>query len=160
MQKEFTAQLSAAGTPPNVSFPLVYASEINERAVWLLNRNLVGNDLKGKTVRILKGDFVEQVKLLKNEGIQFQAIYTNPPFKMGHGVILDLFAAAVSVLAPDGFIQYVHKKSLGAEGLMQKLKDIYPDWSVMAVKKQSGYYIVVMSHREIEENDPRLLPQK
>jgi len=75
-------------------------------------------------------------------------------------MILKMFASAVSVLSSDGFIQYVHKKSLGAEGLMQKLKDLYPDWYVTAIKKQSGYFVIVMSHQEFEENDPRLLPQK
>lgn len=160
LQKEFTAQLIAAGNPPKIDVPLVYASEINERAIWLLNRNLVGNELKGKTVRILKGDFIQQVELVKKEAIQFQAVYTNPPFKLGHKVLLDLFAAAVSVLAPDGFIQYVHKKSLGAEGLMQKLLDLYPDWFVTPIKKHSGYYVIVMSHQEFEDNDPRLLAQK
>ena len=61
------------------------------------------------------------------------------------------------MLDTDGFLEYVHKKTLGAEGFMQKLQRAYPEWTIDVVKKQSGYYIIIIAQSPLEESDPRLL---
>lgn len=141
---------SISGNPP---MPQIYASEVNERAVWLLKRNLLANNCKN--VEILKGDFRDHVLELQAQGITFQAIFTNPPLKTGHEVMLELFKGAMELLSPTGYIQYVHLKKLGAPGFLQKLQDLQPDWYFYIVKKKAGFHVILLSpiEREFEEED-------
>ena len=136
--------------------PQIYASEVNERAIWLMKRNFVLNDCKD--VKILKGDFVEQVKKLQDDEIQFKAVFTNPPLKTGHAKMLELFEGAMSLLAPDGYIQYVHKKKLGAPGFMNKLKDLHPEWHFRVIRKKGGFHVIVLSPVEFDSETPETDP--
>lgn len=133
----------------------IYASEVNQRAVWLLKRNILANNLQN--VEILSGKFQEQVKHLKEKNIRFQAVYTNPPLKTGHKTMLELFSAAAELLTENGFIQYVHKKKLGAEGFQNKLRELFPTWSLQTVRKQAGYHIIVFSPNPLSL-PPRIVP--
>ncbi|WP_371806532.1 methyltransferase [Candidatus Lokiarchaeum ossiferum] len=141
---------SISGNPP---LPHIYASEVNDRAVWLLNRNLLANNCKDVTV--LKGDFRDHIDELKTQGITFEAIFTNPPLKTGHEVMLELFQGAMDLLSPTGYIQYVHLKKLGAPGFLQKLQDLQPDWYFYILKKKAGFQVILISpiEREFDEED-------
>ncbi|UYP45854.1 putative S-adenosylmethionine-dependent methyltransferase [Candidatus Lokiarchaeum ossiferum] len=141
---------SISGNPP---LPQIYASEVNDRAVWLLNRNLLANNCKD--VIVLKGDFRDQIDELKAHGITFKAIFTNPPLKTGHEVMLELFQGAMDLLSPDGYIQYVHLKKLGAPGFLQKLQDLKPEWYFYILKKKGGFQVILISpiEREFEKED-------
>ncbi|MHA1796126.1 MAG: class I SAM-dependent methyltransferase [Promethearchaeota archaeon] len=125
----------------------IYASEVNERAVWLMKRNILVNNCKN--IEILRGPFQDRINELKEQGIRFQAVYSNPPLKMGHKTMLDLFQAAADLLTEYGFIQYVHKKKLGAEGFQNKLQELYPSWSLVTLKKQAGYHVIIFSKHPI-----------
>ncbi|MHA1584607.1 MAG: methyltransferase, partial [Promethearchaeota archaeon] len=128
--------------------PQIYASEVNERAVWLFKRNLISN--KCENITILKGDFRDYIDKMKSDGIQFQAIYTNPPLKTGHDVMLELFEGAMSLLAPNGFIQYIHMKKLGAPGFLKKLKQLRPEWHYLVIKKKAGFHVILVSPKEMD----------
>ncbi len=136
----------------------IYASEINERALWLLNRNIIANNCK--KIEIMKGDFLQTIeKVLHNQqeptSFKFSAIYTNPPLKLGHKYLLKLFEKAFNLLNtedPTSFVQYVHKKSLGAQGFMKKVKKLRPNWHFHIIKKVSGYFIILVSpHKFVPE---------
>lgn len=136
---------------PKTSFiPNIFASEINDRAIWLLNRNIVTN--KCDNISILKGDFRDHYDLLKEKGVKFQAVYTNPPLKTGHSVMLDLFDQAMDLLTPTGFIQYIQMKKLGAPGFLKKLKNLRPgeDWFFTVVKKKGGFHVIIASRIEFK----------
>lgn len=136
-RQQKTGPLMNLNTSQNIE---VYASEVNERAAWLLARNAVLNDCK--PIKILKGDFQNHIASLKANGITFNAVYSNPPLKMGHDVMITLFSGAIELLSDHGFVQYVHKKSLGAEAFMAKLKDLFPLLSIEVLIKQNGYYVI------------------
>ncbi|TFH30001.1 MAG: methyltransferase domain-containing protein [Promethearchaeota archaeon] len=146
LEKELTLQTFPI-RDANVSFQ-IYASEINERAVWLLNRNIQANNCDH--IKVLSGDFQETGFLLLESGIKFDAIYSNPPLKTGHENMLAMFEMATRLLKPEGFIMYVHKKQLGAEGFQTKLHALHPDWVIETVKKQAGFHIIVFSPQSIE----------
>jgi len=132
-------QLQKRVNPPSP----IFASEVNERAVRLLTRNIVENKAQGITV--IKGDFSNTSVELLEKNIRFGAIYCNPPLKSGHDKILDLFEKAMKLITPTGFIQYVHKKSLGAEGFLEKLKTLQPTWFFKIIRKKGGFYVIVGS---------------
>ena len=127
---------------PIISSFQIYASEVNERASWLLKRNI--HDNEAKNIEIL-GDFLELEPEFQSKNLVFDAIYTNPPLKTGHETMLKIFELAAKFLNPDGFIQYVHKKKLGAEGFMNKLQNLLPSWHFSVIRKKSGYHIIVAS---------------
>ena len=106
-----------------------------------------------KEIKILKGDFRTHLQLLLEQHIQFQAIYTNPPLKLGHDLMLELFEGAMQLLTPTGYIQYVHKKKLGAPGFLKKLQTLQPDWFFRIVKKKAGYHVIVLSPVEFDVED-------
>ncbi len=64
--------------------------------------------------------------------------------------MIQFFEKAFTLLNPSGFIQYVHKKTLGAEAFIQKLIPLRPDWNFEVVAKKSGYFIYLISPQEIE----------
>lgn len=121
----------------------IYASEINERAAWLLNRNILANNCP--KVEVLTGPFQSHVDSLLENKIFFDAIYCNPPLKTGHENMLELFDMAAQLLKPQGFIEYVHKKKLGASGFQAKLQNLRPSWYLETIRKQSGYHIILFS---------------
>jgi 16S rRNA (guanine1207-N2)-methyltransferase len=123
--------------------PAIYASEVNERAVRLLTRNIVENKAEG--IRVLKGDFSDTAKELHDSNVRLGVVYCNPPLKAGHEKMLEIFQNAMNLLEPFGFIQYVHKKSLGAEGFLEKLKTLRPTWFFKVIRKKGGYYVIVGS---------------
>jgi 16S rRNA (guanine1207-N2)-methyltransferase len=131
----------------SVEIPQIYAVEVNERAAWLLNKN--ANDNNCKNIQVFKGDFLTYAPQWEATGVQFTAIYTNPPLKLGHDIMLQIFENAFKLLHPSGFLQYVHKKTLGAEGFMQKLIKLRPDWNFEIVRKKAGYHVYLVSATEI-----------
>ncbi|MHA1611372.1 MAG: class I SAM-dependent methyltransferase [Promethearchaeota archaeon] len=146
LEKELTLQ--SFQIPENEGSFQIYSSEINERAVWLLKRNIQGNNCEH--IKVLLGPIQETKNGLLESGIKFDAIYSNPPLKTGHGNMLDMFEIACDLLKPEGFLMYVHKKKLGAEGFQAKLHTLHPDWILETVKKQAGYHVIVFSPQPIE----------
>ncbi|MHA1718628.1 MAG: methyltransferase [Promethearchaeota archaeon] len=144
LEKEYRFQNQMNEEHPPI--PNIYASEVNERGVWLLKRNIISNNCK--KIKVLKGDFQDHFETLKKEGVHFQAVYTNPPLKTGHDVMLDLFEQSMELLAPNGFIQYVHMKKLGAAGFLKKLQILRPDWFFTTVRKKGGYHVILVSPTE------------
>ncbi len=144
---ELTKQ-TVQSTPITPLIYKIYASEVNERALWLLKRNIVSN--KCRNIEILPGPFQDSVDKLKLSNIRFNAVYTNPPLKTGHKNMLELFEAAADLLTKNGFIQYVHKKKLGAEAFQAKLLDIKPSWNIETIKKQSGYHVILFSPKPLD----------
>jgi 16S rRNA G1207 methylase RsmC len=149
LEKEYTLQEQMNNDASPI--PQIYASEINERALWLLNRNLVDNTCHA--IHVLKGDFLTHVPILQQQNIQFDAIYCNPPLKIGHEALLSLFQATMGLLKPHGFLQYVHLKKLGAEGFVQKLVNLQPTWSYVITRKKAGYHVFVISPQPIQFPD-------
>lgn len=127
--------------------PKIFASEINERAIWLLNRNIIANNCKN--IEVLKGDFEGWDIYLKESEIKFDVIYSNPPLKVGHEKLLKIFDLAMKNLQSHGFILYVHKKKLGAPGFYKKMQNLRPKWKSGIYKKSGGYHLIVFAPEEL-----------
>ncbi len=149
LNKEYNLLHHSNSSQPPI--PTIYASEINERAIWLLNRNIIANN--SHNIKMLKGDFREHIKELKEKNIKFKAIFTNPPLKIGHEILLEIFSAAFDLLSPEGYMQYIHLKKLGAPGFLNKLQQLKPDWNFYLIKKKAGYHLFTISKNEMEFED-------
>ena len=124
----------------------IHSSEVNSRAAWLLNRNIILN--KCTNIEIMKGDFTTSYNRFKKREITFDAVYSNPPLKIGHKKMMEIFNKIIDLLSPIGFVQYVHKKRLGAEGFLDKLKDIHSNLYFNLVEKTGGFNIYLISKQK------------
>lgn len=117
----------------------VYMVDINKDAVELANRNIVRNNLDLRRVKVLHGDLYEPVK-----GLAFDAIYSNPPFSAGMGVVERLITEAPKHLKPGGTLQIVVRK--GAEKVYHIMRQSFNHVEKLASKK--GYKILLAQKQD------------
>ncbi len=122
-----------------------FFSEVNKRAIWVLKKNIRNYNLK--KFRILSGNFVEKAKNLKKENIKFKAIYCNPPNRAGLDIIFEMFHAAIDLMEEDGFMQYVIKKSYGAESFSSRIITEFPNHDIFCTGVKSGYRIYTIVNK-------------
>ena len=122
-----------------------YFSEINKRAMWVLKKNIRNYNIKN--YRIISGNFVEKAPKLKQEGIKFKAIYCNPPNRAGLEIIFQMFHAAIDLMDEDGFMQYVIKKSYGAESFAGKIISKFPNHDIYCTGVKSGYRVYTVVNK-------------
>ena len=89
---------------------IVYAVDVNERALDLTARNATALGLTG--VRALAAHDIP-------EGVQFDLIWSNPPIRVGKAVLHDLLATWLPRLAADGVAHLVVQKNLGSDSLQR-----------------------------------------
>lgn len=122
-----------------------FFSEVNKRAIWVLKKNIRNYNIK--KYRIISGNFVEKAKKLKEENIRFKAIYCNPPNRAGLDVIFAMFHAAIDLMDEDGFMQYVIKKSYGAESFAGKIITEFPNHDIFCTGVKSGYRVYTIVNK-------------
>ncbi|MFW9936295.1 MAG: class I SAM-dependent methyltransferase [Candidatus Thorarchaeota archaeon] len=117
----------------------VYMIDINQRAIWCTKENIKINipDSKNQTI-VLKGNYFEP--LIKNN-VKFDAIYMNPPLRKGRKEFLNLFQELPNYLKKKGFFQFVIKKKMGAEYVLDYLRKKYSEQTVEVLCKRSGYWV-------------------
>jgi 16S rRNA G1207 methylase RsmC len=103
----------------------VYAVDVNERALDLL-RTTAGS-LGLDRVHASQPDGVP-------EGVQFDAIWSNPPIRVGKAVLHDLMLTWLPRLAPGGVAHLVVQKNLGSDSLHRWLSE-HLDPQVFAVSR-------------------------
>lgn len=75
---------------------------------------------------------------------RFDAIYSNPPIRIGKQALHDLLLSWLARLTPDGVAYLVVQRNLGADSLQRWLTDQgYPCERVVSAK---GYRILAASH--------------
>ncbi len=122
-----------------------FFSEVNKRAIWVLKKNIRNYNIK--KYRIISGNFVEKAKKLKEENIKFKAIYCNPPNRAGLEIIFDMFHAAIDLMDEDGFMQYVIKKSYGAESFAGRIITEFPNQDIFCTGVKSGYRVYTVVNK-------------
>jgi 16S rRNA (guanine1207-N2)-methyltransferase len=112
----------------------VVLTEVNRRAARLAGENLSRNGLRNAEVRV--GRLFEPV-----HGEQFDVIATNPPYRAGRPLVLEMLAQYPEYLAPGGHLLLVGK---GSQGIR-----FYQDWlsrtgaaQVDVVGRGSGYRVL------------------
>jgi 16S rRNA (guanine1207-N2)-methyltransferase len=92
----------------------VYAVDVNERALDLLRTTAASLSLD--RVHASQPDGIP-------EGVQFDAIWSNPPIRVGKAALHDLLLGWLPRLAPGGVAHLVVQKNLGSDSLQRWLAE-------------------------------------
>ncbi|HEY8953554.1 MAG TPA: methyltransferase [Candidatus Dormibacteraeota bacterium] len=112
----------------------VWAVDVNERAVQLTRDNAAA----AKTPNVV-ACFPDEVPT----GVQFTAIYSNPPVRVGKAPLHDLLLRWLPRLAPGATAYLVVQRNLGADSLAAWLSA--EGWQVRRLKSKKGYRILEVS---------------
>ncbi|MBY8991072.1 MAG: class I SAM-dependent methyltransferase [Candidatus Lokiarchaeota archaeon] len=118
---------------------LVYLIDINKRAVWCTKENIKINlNNTKKNIQVLQGNYFEP---LQKKNVKFDTIYMNPPLRQGRKEFLQLFEVIPSYLKPQGSFQFVIKKKMGAQYVLDYINQTYPNNHIEIICKRSGYWV-------------------
>jgi len=120
--------LAMAGRSPGAT---VWAIDVNERARQLTADNAAVNGLSNVTV-VAPDEIPEDVR--------FDAIWTNPPIRIGKSALHELLSTWLSRLTPAGEAVLVVHRHLGADSLQRWLTD--EGWSTDRLASKRGYRIL------------------
>lgn len=112
----------------------VHMVDVNERAVELSNENAEKNEIKN--VRIYQSDLFSNIDSAQT----FASIITNPPIRAGKKVVHAIFEKSAEHLRTSGELWIVIQKKQGGPSVIEKLKELFDEVSV--VQKKKGYYII------------------
>ncbi|MCI4343271.1 MAG: methyltransferase [Thermoplasmata archaeon] len=112
----------------------VVLTEVNRRAARLARLNLERNHVENGEVRV--GDLFAPVP-----GERFDLIATNPPYRAGRPLILELVTEAPDHLTPSGRLLIVGK---GTQGILYYQKWLEEHWpgTVEVLGRRSGYRVL------------------
>lgn len=122
--------LSIALTSPETE---VFAVDINERAVTQTKENADRLGLKNLKA-ILPTDLDKSQK--------FDAIWSNPPIRIGKSALHKLMHTYLPRLMPGGDAYLVVQKQLGAESFQKWLASEFDDCQVTKVENSKGYRVI------------------
>ncbi len=112
----------------------VTLTEVNHRAARLARENLARNHLRNAEVRI--GRLFEPVA-----DDSFDVIATNPPYRAGRELVLEILRGAPGHLAPGGRLVLVGKGSQGIRYYQEWLRSNW-DGAVEVLARGSGYRVL------------------
>jgi|SRR5438105_72979 len=112
----------------------VWAIDINERAVELTRANAI---LTGTP------NITALTPLEVPDDLRFDAIYSNPPVRIGKEPLRRLLAEWLDRLAPGGHAHLVVQRNLGSESLVGWLTET--GRSVERIKSKKGYRVITVT---------------
>lgn len=110
---------------------MVWAVDVNERALELTAENAERCGV-GDRVRVATPDSVPA-------GVTFDAVWSNPPVRIGKPALHDLLLRWLPRLAPDGEARLVIGKNLGGDSLQRWL--IEQGWPTERVASAKGFRV-------------------
>ncbi len=122
--------LAIAKLNPNT---LVYALDVNNRSLELTRQNAERNEL-ANIKPVLATDIPDD--------LEFQAIWSNPPIRIGKQALHELLQVWLPRLAIDGVAMLVVQKQLGADSLQKWITDSFENLSLDRVNTAKGYRII------------------
>jgi 16S rRNA G1207 methylase RsmC len=115
----------------------VWAIDVNERALDLARRNA---EATGRgNVTVCTPDEVPA-------GVMFAAIYSNPPIKVGKGVLHEMLLRWLPRLLPGGAAYLVVQKHLGSDSLARWLTE--QGFPTTRLTSDRGYRVLAVSPKE------------
>ena len=122
----------------------VHFYDINKRAINLAKENIAIQNLRNYSV--FEGDFVRNLHV---NGIKYDALYINPPIKIGQDKFIPQITSAIEFLKKNSTIYIVIKRSLGAQGVLSKINRFFEiknrtESVEINVKKSSGYWVIAV----------------
>ena len=123
----------------------VHFIDINSRATELAKKNI--KRYKLRKTSIFTGDYM---KILEDNSFRYDAIYFNPPIRLGKKIYLSHIHNALNFLNPNGFMQIVIKKKLGAESAYNSLYTNIDEnkFEMKILGKNSGYWVFEIRNHE------------
>lgn len=109
----------------------VWGVDVNERAIGLTAENAEAAGLTN--VRVALADEVPA-------DVRFDAIYSNPPIRIGKGALHQLLLTWLARLTPAGAAYLVVQKNLGSDSLARWLADA--DHPTEKLASQKGYRVL------------------
>ncbi len=128
--------LAMAATAPEAT---VWAVDVNERARQLTAANARSNGLPN--VRVAAPADV-------TPGVEFAAMWSNPPIRVGKEALHALLLTWLPRLAPGGWAELVVQRNLGADSLQRWLDGALPDGLRVQRQASSKGYRVLLVTRE------------
>jgi 16S rRNA (guanine1207-N2)-methyltransferase len=113
----------------------VWAVDVNERAIELTKTNAEGAAVANVTARA-----PDEVP----DDLRFDAIYSNPPVRVGKAALHELLVRWLGRLRPDGRAYLVVQRNLGADSLAAWLAA--QGYQVQRLKSKKGYRILQVAH--------------
>ena len=111
--------------------------EINERAYNLILSNI---KLNNSNSIAYNSNLYEKVFDLK-----FSSIVTNPPIRAGKGVYLSILTNSFNYLNDSGELWFVMRNNHGVKTV---IKDLSKKYNTSVLKKDAGYYVVMVKNGE------------
>lgn len=111
----------------------VWGVDVNARSVTLANQNSQKLQLTNFRA-VLSKDLPSELK--------FDAIWSNPPIRIGKKALHELLTHYLGLLAKNGKAMFVIQKQLGAESLLKWLTEQYPAMSVRRALSDRGYWVI------------------
>jgi len=114
----------------------VWAVDVNTRALDLTRRNALANGAAG-VVALPAGEALERAR---TEGVRFDLIWSNPPVRIGKQALHQMLGDWLLLLADEGVAYLVVQRNLGADTLVNWLRD--EGWSAARIASKKGYRII------------------
>jgi len=111
----------------------VWAVDVNERALDLTRRNASALGLAG--VRAVEPSDVP-------EDLSFDAIWSNPPIRVGKSALHEMLATWLPRLAPGGAAHLVVQRNLGADSLARWLEGTLAGLTVSRAASAKGFRVL------------------
>lgn len=111
----------------------VYGLDINTRSIDLANLN--AKNLSLKNFRALNASGIPA-------DMNFDAIWSNPPIRIGKIQLHELLSTWLPRLKPGGIAMLVVQKQLGADSLQKWLAENFSDFSVEKHSTDKGFRII------------------
>jgi 16S rRNA (guanine1207-N2)-methyltransferase len=109
----------------------VVAVDVNSRALELTRANATANGVLN--LEVCAPDEVDP-------DLRFDAIYSNPPIRVGRPALLELLATWLARLAPGGHAYLVVQRHLGADSLAERLRS--QGYEVLRMGSKRGYRLL------------------
>lgn len=111
----------------------VYALDVNQRSLELTAANAASLGLSN--VRTVLANEIPA-------GLEFSAIWSNPPIRIGKAKLHELLLNWLPRLAPGATAMLVVAKHLGADSLLRWLAETLPNFEVRRLDSAKGYRII------------------
>jgi 16S rRNA G1207 methylase RsmC len=111
----------------------VLMTDINERAIKLIRRNVHLNNIYNAKIR--KSNIYSNIKE------KFNTIIANPPQLAGKEICFEMIEKAKDHLKKGGLLQIVARHKKGGKSLEAKMKEVFGN--VEAIAKKSGYRVYI-----------------
>jgi 16S rRNA (guanine1207-N2)-methyltransferase len=120
----------------------VWAVDVNERALALCSSNAASAGLDNVVVST-PDDMPDDVT--------FNAIWSNPPIRIGKAALHDLLSTWLDRLAPGGTAHLVVQRHLGSDSLARWLTD--EGWDTHRRASRKGFRLLDVAARHVSETD-------